>query len=221
MSDAERALLEKRVSRTEPTVTLGGTLAGLAIWSGGLILGGLLVWGVSDLSYHMARVVAVILIPIDIICLYAVFTLIGSYFRSRREFRRFSDEERPKIRTGLADGRVAVKKVVATAVVKLQEFEGQGPGFVYDIGDGKLLFLKGQRFSAAEEDREWPNGDFEIVRTAVGDCWVGIFCRGQALVPVQFIPVDDCKDEVVWADEERLVDGELQAFARSLRDSGR
>jgi hypothetical protein len=61
----------------------------------------------------------------------------------------------------------------------------------------------------------WPNTQFEIVRTVVGNHLVGVFCQGEKLEPRRVIAMEECQDDIVWADREELVDGDLEQFANS------
>src|SRR3954465_9190104 len=64
----------------------------------------------------------------------------------------------------LEDGRVTVKRVSAVAVIEIEPLEDEGTGYVFDLGDGRVLFLKGQEYVPTEDGYDpWPNTDFELV----------------------------------------------------------
>ncbi|HEV7591346.1 MAG TPA: hypothetical protein VGO40_24750, partial [Longimicrobium sp.] len=50
----------------------------------------------------------------------------------------------------LEDGRVTVKRVSAVAVIEIEPLEDEGTGYVFDLGDGRVLFLKGQEYVPTE-----------------------------------------------------------------------
>ena len=120
------------------------------------------------------------------------------------------------MKKALENGRVSIKKVKSNRVIEIEEYEDEGAGYIFDIGNGKILFLKGQRFFPADESMEWPNSEFEIVRTVHGNLWIGIFCYGKGLEPAQVIPTSKCKQDIVWADREDLLNGNVDDFAHSI-----
>lgn len=216
MNAQERTLLNESV-RADPPVTLLGTVKWLLIWTIGLTLcGGLL--GLMFMSEHLivSGIVAVPVTLAAIICLGAIIMLIASYLRWSRYHRDFVRRDIPEIKTALDDGRVFVKRVVAEAVIEIIEFEDEGSGYIYDIGGGKTLYLKGQRFFPVHEEMAWPNSEFEIVRTVHRNIWVGIFCSGHELMPFRKLESSDCVDEFVWAEREDVMDGNIQQFAASI-----
>lgn len=218
MNAAERRLLDVAAQHEGPAVTLAETLRLLVVWSGGLLLCvvvvGVLIW----FEAHPVLLAAASG-PFGLagaVCLYAIIMVVAGYRRALAAHRDFVGRQLPQIEAALADGRVAVKRVAAQQVIELVEFEDEGGGFIFDVGDGRLLFLKGQEFEQGQVEQAWPNSEFEIVRTVRGDRWLGIFCTGDELTPLREIDTSDCRDEIVWAHREQLVEGELEQFARSI-----
>lgn len=138
----------------------------------------------------------------------------------RREFRdahttRMSRE----LARALEDGRVMVKRVRAVAVVEIEPLEDEGTGYVFDLGDGRVLFLKGDDYVPAEEGAPWPNTDFEIVRTADGSLILDLYCHGTSLPPLRVVRRDDVDPETGWDEREEVLEMSLDEAVRTvLRD---
>lgn len=106
----------------------------------------------------------------------------------------------------LEDGRVTVKRVRAVAVVQIDLIEDEGYGYVYDLGDGRVLFLKGQDYpSPDDEEGPWPNTDFEIVRAATDGTVLDIHCHGTLLPPLRVVPGDDLDPQKGWDEREEVL----------------
>ena len=218
MNAQERATLDELAAGTDPPVTAAGTIKWVFVWSGGIIVCAVAVTGLI-LADPNPIIFGIIAGPIGlaaIICLCAIMMLISGHFRWSRYHRDFVRCDIPEIQAALKHGDVFVKKVSATAVIEIVEFEDEGPGYIYDVGDGKILFLKGQRFYPVSEEMLWPNSEFEIVRAVHGEMWIGIFCSGQELAPVRELQTSECIDEIVWAEREELLDGNIEEFALSI-----
>ena len=215
----ERNILEAAVGDGAPTVTGFGTVKWVLVWTGGLCLLGLPTYGLVSLSPGpiVGTLLAAPLVMAAILCLYAIIALISGHFHLSRVGRDFQRNDVPEIRKALADGTVRAISVEAAAVVTIEECEDEGAGFVFDVGDGKLLFVKGQQYWPAEEGMAWPNSSFEIVRTVVGNRWVGIFCHGAPLEPVEVLQTAECREDLVWAECEETVEASLGDFTRSIR----
>ena len=218
MNAAERAWLTECVTDIQPFITFRDTLKWFIVWSGGLICCGLLAAGIflAELSPLVSGMLGGPLAIIAIICLYAVIQLWSSYFHWSAVHRNYVRRDVPEIEVALLDGTVTVKNINATAVIELVEFEDEGSGYIFDLGDGQVLFLKGQQYSPVKDKMQWPNSDFEIVRTVHGNRWVGIFCHGSGLSPIRTIETSDCKEEIAWAEREEVVESDLETFASSL-----
>ena len=221
MNDRERAVLEEILDGGTSPVTLGGTIRWVAVCLAGLIICGLatalLIW----LEVHpiLGGAIGGVITVVGIIFLHEIILGITSHFDWRRYHQEFVRDVIPIIREGLSDGRVHVKSIAATSVVEIREYEDEGSGYIYCVGNGRLLFLKGQAYCPIEEDVPWPNSEFEIVRTVFDDLWVGIFCHGVELTPERIIEMNECRDQIVWEDREELIDGEFMEHANSLINS--
>lgn len=113
---------------------------------------------------------------------------------------------------------MSVKKVVASAVVVIVPIEiDEGTGYLYDIGEGKLLFLAGQQYFPIreEEDSLWPTDAFEVVRMSQGDYWIGIFCSGQLLEPRRVVPASEWREDFVFEHCEDVIEAKLDEYVAS------
>lgn len=90
----------------------------------------------------------------------------------RREYgERYMEQRHPELARVLEDGRVTVKRVRAVAVVEIEPIEDEGTGYVFDLGDGRVLFLKGQDYFPADDGAPWPNTEFGSARPRTARCW--------------------------------------------------
>ena len=119
----------------------------------------------------------------------------------------------------LQDGRVVVKRVHAVAVVEIEPLEDEGTGYVFDLGDGRVLFIKGPYYEPSDEEAPWPNTDFEIVRAATGDLIFDVRCHGTALPPVRVVRKDEVDGQKGWDEREEVLQTSMDEAVRSvLRD---
>jgi hypothetical protein len=117
----------------------------------------------------------------------------------------------------LADGRVTVKRVSAVAVIVIEPLEDEGTGYVFDLGDGRVLFLKGQEYVPTEDDDEsWPNTDFELVRTVVHGRFMSLVCHGTALPPLRVVPSDEVDPQKGWSEREELLEMSMDEAVRTI-----
>lgn len=221
MNDQERQELVDRLGAiSRPVVTLRHTLKWLAVWLGLLVVcAAIAVALFARMDVLPAVVIGLIMgfvAVVMIVCLYAMIVLLSGYLHWSAVQSGRRRGEVPQIREALDRGMVSVKRVTASSVAVIEEYEDEGRGFTYDIGEGRLLFLKGQDYAPVSEAMAWPNSRFEIVRSEDGVLWIGIFCFGEQLVPEVVIPSSACREEFVYAVHEELVTDELHAFCRRL-----
>lgn len=218
MNQQERALLSELAAKTAPPAKLSETVKWVLAWTGGIVLCALVAILLVSLGMHPI-ILGIIGGPLAIaatICLYVIILLIDGHRQWLRNHRSFLRHELPEIHKALENGNVFVKRVSATAVIEIVEFDDEGAGYLYDVGDGKILFLKGQRFYPVNDDMPWPNAGFDIVRSLHGDMWVGIFCWGNELAPIRTLEASECLDDIAWDDREELLDGDIDSFAKSI-----
>lgn len=137
--------------------------------------------------------------------------------RMRKRREDFAAEGERALARVLADGRVTVKRVRAVAVVEMEPMEDEGPGYLFDLGDGRVLFLKGQDYGVAEDEGvSWPNTDFEIVRTVAEGRMLDLHCHGQALAPVRILRGDEVDPQAAWAEREEVLDLTLDQAVKTV-----
>lgn len=141
-------------------------------------------------------------------------------FAERAELRRrqtaHQAQRRPVLARALQDGRVAVKRVRAVAVVKIEPMEDEGTGYLFDLGDGRVLALKGAHYSPFDGEAELPNSEFDIVRLATDGTLIGVYCRGEALTPLRVIGSDEYDAEEWWSEREEVLNMSLDEAVQSV-----
>jgi hypothetical protein len=129
---------------------------------------------------------------------------------------RYTAQRDRELAAMLEDRRVTVKRVHAVAVVEIEPMEDEGTGYVFDLGDGRVLFLKGQDYDVADDDAPWPNTDFEIVRAATDGTMLGLHCHGAALRPLRVVPRDDVDPQKGWDEREEVLEMSMDEAMRSV-----
>ena len=218
LNDRERQCLLDSIQSTSAPVTVGGTLVAVGAGTGGIALCVLLFLSLTWLVRWpiLLGLVAAVLGIVAVLCLYFAIQSVESHIHWSRHHRTFIKTTLPSLRAALEDARVAIKHVVARAVIEILEFEDEGQGYLFDVGDTQVLFLKGQQYDPENERDPWPNSEFDIVRTLHGDHWLGIFCYGTLLEPVRSIAGEDLRDEYVWESREELRHGTLDELERAI-----
>ena len=218
MNEQEAAVLRK-TAEWAPGVSVGGTVRSVAVSMACLIALALVAYGA--VRWRPPAIVGGmaggVLLVAGIICTYIIIASIQSHVHWSRHQREHQQRDVPVIQAALRDATVNAMVVRATAVATIQQFEDEGDGFIFDVGDGQLLFLKGQQYWPIDDTMPWPNTEFEIVRTAVGDRWIGIFCSGEGLEPATVLQSAECSEEVVWGDHEDLLHVPMAEFLQSIR----
>jgi hypothetical protein len=134
----------------------------------------------------------------------------------RREFFENYDAHRTRETTRvLQDGRVKVRRVQASAVVEIEPLEDEGTGYVFDVGDGRVLFIK-DAFLPADDETPWPNTDFEIVRAAADGRLLAVHCHGTALRPLRVVRRGDVHPEKGWDEREEVLRMSVDEAVRSV-----
>lgn len=218
MNDNEAAVL-KATAEWTPRVTVRGTVTWVAVWTACLMMVGSMAYGLTRWTPPaiVGGLLGSLLGFAGILCLFFIYSLISGYIHWTHHGRDFRQHDVPAIHAALRDGTVHLIAVRATAVVTIQQFEDEGAGFIFDVGDGQVLFLKGQDYQPADDAMPWPNTEFEIVRSAVGNRWIGIFCSGAPLTPITILRNAECNQDINSADHEDIVDASMEEFVRSIR----
>ncbi len=220
LNATELAEVQRLATNTELTASWWSTLKWAAIWLAGFI--GFGAMGVAAAVWSETSTLGMVLFAVTflawVFCLACFCIVFTDHFRMARDDRRYQRDMRPRAEAALRDGMVSVKEVEATAVVYIEPFEDEGAGYIFDVGDGKLLFLKGQEYEYCENDAAWPNTRFSITRTGTEDLFLGMFGHGQPLEPVLQMQSENCHDDVAWGpDREDLIEGKLLEFCQSLK----
>lgn len=215
MTAAERADLEQAM-RWQPTPVRPSTPQGIGLEAVGLVVLLLLALGAIWLAggrdrggLVFAAVVGGIFVVHHVIST-ARTARPGAYAQDYMERRR-----REIVRV-LEDGRATVKRVHAVAVVEMEPIEDEGMGYVFDLGDGRVLFLKGQDYFALDEDALWPNTDFEIVRAVADGTMLDLRCHGTALAPLRTIPGDALDPQKGWDEREEVLEMSVDDAVRTV-----
>ncbi len=223
MSERERQELLESLRFSSP-VSAGHTLKWGAMWAAVFVASTVL--GIVLLSSDKSHVVLVAL-PLFVTVLASVvsfcgfFVIVSNYFNWRKRTRDFHHQSDSLIRSALEHGKVLSKRVTAQSVITIEEFEDEGAGYIFDVGDGKSLILKGQQYFPVQEDMPWPSSEFEIIRSADAGVWVGIFSSGKPLAPSRVVKMEDCNNDFFWADMEEVVQGTPdEVLATILRRTG-
>lgn len=216
MTADERSSL-RRAARPQPAGALRYMVRAMdaeAKWLGGV--GAFVLVGALATAGRVSGGVTAALVGGGLFGLYQLSA--GALGQVRMRKRRMRDEPRrlQELARVLEDGRVAVKRVRAVAVVQMQPIEDEGYGYVFDLGDGRVLFLKGQDYDVADDDAPWPNTEFEIVRTVADGTMLGLRCHGPALPPLRVIPGGDLDPRKGWDEREEVLHMGLDEAVRTV-----
>jgi hypothetical protein len=152
-----------------------------------------------------------------VVCLAVLVLLVIDHRQDARFERLWRRDELPKLERALRDNTAWVRRVQPNQVIEIWQYEDEGDGYIFDVGNGKLLYLKGQWTEFDDENAPWPNTDFEIIRTSRDHLFLDIICLGQKLEPIRAI----ASSELIkhdWEEHDELFDGDLNAYADSLVD---
>jgi hypothetical protein len=228
MSARERRVLEQALENAQRANSTTSFLAWAALWlagSVGLPVAGIAIAGSLGRSFGTPGQVSGVMISVvavlaGIASILFLVMLVGGHLQWRRVQQRWHDHDAPQIRGALEDGCVHVRRFTATAVIEIDQWEDEGGGYLFEVEADTVLLLKGQIYESAEEGAPWPNSAFELVRTAHGNRWVGIFCSGEKLTPRRTILPSQAPDQQNWRDREDVVEGKLEAVANGITNPG-
>ena len=221
LRDPERRCLQERLKAQCP-VTGRDTAKWAFIWAGGLVMLGLSAAGLIAFRPNpvLGGIVGGILFVAGIICLYALIAVLSGFFHWRRVYRDVAKNTAPLIRRALEEDRCLSRDVTASEVYEIEEFEDEGPGYIFAIGDGKSLVLKGQKYAPEEDQMPWPARAFSLVRSPDKSLWIGLFSSGAEMPPARTIKMEECLDEFVWSEREDVLDGQPEDVFRGIMKSG-
>jgi hypothetical protein len=138
--------------------------------------------------------------------------------RRRRNHVIWTTQRASELTRVLEDGRARVTRVRAVAVVQIEHREDEGTGYLFDLGDGRVLVMKGDDYFMDEDEDEarWPNTDFEVVRAAVDHRILDVRLDGAALRPVRILEYGDYDAERWWNLPEGVLEMSLDDALRSI-----
>jgi hypothetical protein len=179
----------------------------LAILMLGIVaLVGLAAW-LDGKPHWVGALGTVLAILIVIVCVAAgcgAWIKIASYRADVFYATQFIQQTSPQIRAALENGRASVCRVTAVAVIVIEEYleEDMGSGYLYDLGDGTSFYLRGHEYDLDEGAGFFVPRQFEIVRTAENDLWLGIFHVDGRLEPELQVSMKEMPQEYVWHDPQ-------------------
>ncbi|MGI9037736.1 MAG: hypothetical protein ACR2GQ_02635 [Gemmatimonadota bacterium] len=140
---------------------------------------------------------------------------VGLFFWVRRDFRRdagWMQVMAASVESALRRGEADAIDVDAVAYAEFEEYEDEGACWAFDLGDGRLLFVRGQEYY---RDDDFPSLEFSIVAAldesgAVALEWVE--SHAPPSPPAVVVPA-----ETKWEMAERLP-GNLEVVRGTLAD---
>ncbi|HEX2202679.1 MAG TPA: hypothetical protein VHG91_05260 [Longimicrobium sp.] len=153
---------------------------------------------------------------VALVWVYRLSTAERTHVPTREWWREHDARNRAEHAAALADGHAVVKRVRAVAVVEIEPIEDEGTGWIYDLGDGRVLFLKGQDYEPPDEDDAWPNTDFEIVRTRATGRWLDLRCHGAPLRPLRVVRSEELDAQAAWDEREEVLDLGLEDAVKTI-----
>jgi hypothetical protein len=211
----ERQILKDLIGPAAPVVTLSNTLRWFTLWAGILALCVIGTIKAESLPGGPPLVIPVTFV-VGLLAFYFAYMVARSHVEISRRLRRFQSNV-PRLKADLQDGSASVLTVTAAQVVVIEQSEDEGSAYIFDLGDGTCLFLRGGD-DYEPDGAPWPARRFEIVRTASG-WYLGVFGAEEALEPVRTIPMSEMP-ESFWFSEhpasETVIPGSPEDVLRSL-----
>ena len=149
LNENERRCLSRPLDTVPRIVTLSGTFRWFALWAGTLaICFFLFAKGLfrSGGPSGLWVVVIPIVVIVGILSFYFAYMVVSGYFRWSGYARRFARDSVPRIRAALEDGDASVCSVRSDRAVVIEEYEDDGSAYIYDLGHGTSLYLRGQEY---------------------------------------------------------------------------
>lgn len=155
-----------------------------------------------------------------LICGYGLTNVLGARRREAGVLARKRDVFDPEMRHLLDGGDVNVRRVEARDVWVIDDDEEGVMGYLFELHDGRVLFLGGQDYVPVDESMAWPSSVFELVRSSRSGMWVGLFCYGDVLNPSRVVSSAEIRTEVL-GEYELILEGGLDRALESLMQSAR
>jgi hypothetical protein len=154
---------------------------------------------------ELATVVLVVTtLPVCVIAGFGIYTLFSGYPREIPYETYFTQQLAPQIRLALEDGRASVCRVKAVGAIVIEEYmeEDLGSAVLFDLGDGTSFYMRGGEIYDFEDEPfifRLPS-QFDLVRTAANDLWLGLVNCAGSLEPELTVSMKDMPEEYVWGD---------------------
>jgi len=224
LTTEERADFHRALDSQGGKPSLGNSLFWFAVWSGTCLAcfaGLMTLFALLDEPSGLWFIVIPIPVIVGILSFYAACIVVSSHFRFAGYSRHFIRETAPQMLAALSDGRASVLRVTSDNLIVVDgsdAFEGDMT-YIYAIGDGTSLYLRGQDIGPEDRDATWPARSFEIVTTRAHGLWIGILACEGALEPSLTIPLEEMPEDYWWTSEpesESILSGEPEEVLRRL-----
>jgi hypothetical protein len=211
LTDDERAILNVQLeSGAQPPrneVWCWSFLCLAILGVGILALVGLVTWleGRPVLVGSFGTVLAIVIVVVCIAAGCGAWIVIASQRADVFYATQFVQENAPQIRAALENGRASVCRVTAVGVIVIEEYleEDMGSGYLYDLDDGTSFYLRGHEYDLDDQgDGTFLPRQFEIVRAAENDLWLGIFNVAGRLEPELHVSMREMPEWYVWDDPQ-------------------
>jgi hypothetical protein len=110
--------------------------------------------------------------------------LIGVLVFRRTGHEPWREKQRTDLSDELAAGVAEVTRCTARSAIRVDEFEDEGISFFMELADGRVLFLSGQYLYDLDEEKQFPNTAFTIVRTPRTRMVLEFECEGSYFPPI-------------------------------------
>jgi hypothetical protein len=203
LSERERQALSRQLDSTLLKTSIGSPVRWLTLATG--ILGicvFLFVRGLlrQDGPTGVWIIVVPVVVPVGILAFYVASSIVIGHFHWSRFAKQFAMNSGPAIREALDNGQAFVCRVRSDSVVVVQEDEDEGSAYIFDLGDGSSLYLRGQEYFPDLESSPWPAGQFEIVRTKVDRLLVGVFAGSEPVADIREVRMSEMPESFWFAD---------------------
>lgn len=130
-------------------------------------------------------------------------------------------ELRAQIRADLKRGQAAVRRVVATDAIEVEEGEDEGPAFFVKTEDGGTMLFAGQ-YLGRLKTKGFPWASFEIVEAPDSKRFFGIVAAGSPLKPSARRPPFSWQEATRFGalgGEYRFLDENFDSLKRTLQQT--
>jgi len=103
----------------------------------------------------------------------------------------------------LENGRASVCSITSDRAIVIEDWVYDDPAYIFDLGDGRSLYLRGPEYRPKDDDAPWPARQFEIVRTSPDGLWVGVFTGREPLSQVRRVPMAEMPESYWYSCEPK------------------